>query len=66
MSHFIKSELIDAYLDYRNDYLTVEKYASDNDLSIADAKTILDLGKKLWLEHCGFLELLKIQGAHKC
>lgn len=56
---YIKTSLIDAYLDYRNDYLTYEKYASYNDLSVDDAITILNLGKQYWTEHNNFLEGLQ-------
>lgn len=56
---YIKTSLIDAYLDYRNDYLTYEKYAACNDLNVDDAITILNLGKQYWTEHNDFLESIK-------
>lgn len=42
--------LIDAYLDYRNDYLTIEKYAEHNGLYPQEAEILIQLGKKVW-EH---------------
>lgn len=33
------------YLDYLNNFLTVEKFAEYYDLSITDAKTVISIGK---------------------
>lgn len=48
------------YLDYVNNYLTVEKFAEDNGISITDAKTIIRIGKKY---HNQLNKLLKKAGA---
>lgn len=43
----IKQVLIDQYLDYFNNYLTIAKYAEDNGLTIQQAQTLISLGKQL-------------------
>lgn len=40
--------LTNAYLDYTNNYLTIEKYAEHNGLSILQAETILSVGHDLF------------------
>lgn len=39
--------LQDVYLDYANNYLTIDKFASDYLLTVRQAKIILDAGKQL-------------------
>lgn len=46
----IRGILIDAYLDYRNDYLTIEKFAEHHGLYPHEAETLINLGKSVW-EH---------------
>jgi aromatic ring hydroxylase len=43
----VKQVLIDQYLDYFNNYLTIAKYAEDNDLALHQAQTVVSLGKQL-------------------
>lgn len=38
-------KLIKMYLDYVNKFLTVEKFAEWYGLDVADAETVIDLGK---------------------
>ena len=33
------------YLDYFNNYLTVQKFAADNNIGLADADRVLRIGK---------------------
>ena len=35
------------YLDYFNNYLTIQKFADDNNLSISEANKIINKGRKL-------------------
>ena len=35
-----------AFLDFFNNYLTIEKYAEHNEISTADAKKLIDAGRK--------------------
>ena len=35
-----------AFIDYFNNYLTIEKYAEDNGISTADATNLIDAGRK--------------------
>lgn len=42
----IKITLADLFLDYFNNYLTVEKFAEHNELDVDDAKAIIELGRK--------------------
>lgn len=43
----VKQVLIDQFLDYFNNYLTIAKYAEDNDLTLQQAQTVISLGKVL-------------------
>ena len=40
-----------AFLDYFNNYLTIEKYAEDNEISIEDATDLIDAGRKYHEQH---------------
>ena len=40
-----------AFLDFFNNYQTIEKYAEDNEISTADAKTLIDAGRKYHAHH---------------
>lgn len=40
----VQRELQDAYLDYVNDFLTVEGYASHYEMTVAEARAIIDAG----------------------
>lgn len=40
--------LINAYLDYWNNYLTVAKYAEHNGLTENEAKTLIDLARQVF------------------
>jgi len=39
-------KLIELYLDYKNNYVTVEVFAERNAISIEDANTLIELGRK--------------------
>ena len=39
--------LIDQYIYFFNNYLTIAKYAEDNGLTIQQAQSVLTLGKQL-------------------
>lgn len=41
----MRINLINAYLDYVNNYLTVERYAEHNGLTVGQAKQLLELAK---------------------
>jgi len=43
----MREKLIQSYLDYVNNYLTVEAFAFDKGVSIKVANTIIDLGREL-------------------
>lgn len=44
----MRQTLIDAYLDYVNNYLTVSKYAEHNGLTFEQGKALLTLGAELY------------------
>lgn len=48
----LKQTLGGYYLDYLNNYLTVEKFAEDNGISESEALTIIGLGRKYHNELC--------------
>ncbi len=43
----IKAQLQTAFLDYLNNYLTVERYAEHNGLTVEQAQQLIDLGKSV-------------------
>lgn len=51
----ILKQLQAAYLDYINNYLTIEVYAEHNGLSVEEAKQIIAIGKGLH-ETGGYLQ----------
>ncbi len=52
----IRQKLIDYYLDYTNNYLTLEKFAEHNEIEVFDASVILALGKTY---HERYVEIMK-------
>lgn len=44
----IKEELIEVYLDWINNFITVPAFADYYGLSEADAKKVIELGRKLY------------------
>ena len=43
----MRTILINAYLDFRNNYLTIEKYAEHNGLTKTDAERLIILGQDI-------------------
>ena len=50
---------INAYLDFFNNYLTIEKYAEHNEISTADAQELIDAGRKYHEKHVKLCRVLK-------
>lgn len=48
----LKQIIREFFLDYTNNYLTIERFAEDKGISETDAKTIIRLGKKYHNELC--------------
>ena len=48
-----------AFLDYFNNYLTIEKYAEHNGISTADANKLIDAGRKYHEKHVELCRVLK-------
>lgn len=44
----VRETLIDIYLDWRNNYLTHEKFADHNGLTVDQAKTLIDLARNVY------------------
>lgn len=44
----MRQKLIEAYLDFFNNYLTTEKYAEDNGLTLPEAKIFLALAQQVY------------------
>ena len=49
----LKQTLREYFLDYINNYITIENFAKDRGISKDDAKTIIRLGKKYHNQLCG-------------
>ena len=45
---FIKDFLIEIYLDYANNYLTIEKFAEHQELNVKDIEYFINLGRKIY------------------
>lgn len=54
---FTKQERLDAYEDWRNNYLTVERFAEHYELSEADALELIASGRALWDERALAMQL---------
>lgn len=48
----LKHKLIEFYLDYLNNYFTVDRYAEVKNLSVYECSTMLAAGKKLHEINC--------------
>ena len=46
-------DLINIYVDYRNNYLTIEGYASRNNLTLENAECIIKEAKRVYIEIYG-------------
>jgi hypothetical protein len=44
----MRDKLIEVYLDYTNNYLTAEKYADHNGLTVEQAQALLNLAKNVF------------------
>lgn len=49
----IRKNLIDVYLDWVNNFITIPAFADYYGVSESEAKAIIDLGRKLHDEHLG-------------
>lgn len=43
----IRQKLIDIYLEWRNDYLTVERFAEHKGLTVEQANVLIDLAREV-------------------
>lgn len=55
----ISKILADKYLDFINNYLTVEKFAEHNDISITCAKHLLEAGEIAHEDNVRFIKSLE-------
>ena len=53
----MRQYLIDMYLDYINNWSTIEKFSEFHELTTEDAKKILELGKKYHEEYVSIMKL---------
>lgn len=47
----LQKTLQDLYLTYWNDYLTIEKMASDYNIPVSDIHQLIEIGKKIHNNH---------------
>lgn len=52
MNKSLRSILVEFYLEYVNDYLTIEKFAEHKEISISAALTIVSEGRRILSESC--------------
>lgn len=50
------NKLLDSYLDYANNYLTVSTYADHNGLTVKQAETLIQLGRECHVSFCNMLK----------
>ena len=43
-----RDQLIDVYMDWLNDYLTIEVYADHHSLSVNEANTLIELARSVF------------------
>lgn len=43
----LRTVLIEYYMSWINDYLTIEKFANDNGLTIVEARLVIQLAEKV-------------------
>jgi hypothetical protein len=46
----MKNTLADFYLNYLNDFLTIERFAEYHDMSVNAAEVLLSIGRKFHIE----------------
>lgn len=46
-----KNLLLEIYIEYLNDYLTVEKYAQDKGIAVEQAECVLSIGRELFAQN---------------
>jgi hypothetical protein len=49
--------LRELYLDYTNDYLTIQKFAEHHQIEVDDARRLMNIGEKLHEKHVEMLQL---------
>lgn len=52
----IRKSIIELYLDYVNNYLTIEKFAEHKQILVKDAEALLALGKKYFQQGFAYPE----------
>lgn len=50
----IKNVLADFYLEFLNNWLTIERYAEFNDMSINDCQMLINMGRVCHNERAGY------------
>lgn len=46
MKHELKNHLADLYLEYINDFLTIERFAEYLDISVVQCRALIDIGRE--------------------
>ena len=46
MKHELKNQLADLYLEYINDFLTIERFAEYLDISVVQCRALIDIGRE--------------------
>ena len=54
----MKNQLITHYLEYRNDFLTIERFAEYHGVSFEVADYVISAGRDCWIEKNRFLDSL--------
>jgi hypothetical protein len=48
----MKNQLIEFYVEYLNNFLSVENYAVYNWMELSDCQNLVDIGRKYYTEQC--------------
>jgi hypothetical protein len=55
----LKKQLADLALDYFNNYLSIEKFAEHNELTVNQASELIELGKELHEERVTYFKTIE-------
>ena len=55
----MKNNLIQFYLEFRNDFLTFERFAEYYGLSVEQVKTLVSIGRECWIAQNELLDSLE-------
>jgi len=59
----MKNQLIAYYLEYRNDFLTIERFAEYHSVNFEVADYVISAGRDCWIDKNNFLDSMEALNA---